>query len=79
MSPEPPPGPRDDAADAAAARKLTDAGMGADADIERIHRAAAELLRRGQAGVGMTEMAARYRQFELAQLLARDRQRGRTR
>lgn len=69
MSTEPPPGPQDDAADAVAARKLTDAGMGADTDTDRIHRAAAELLRSGQAGLGMTETTARYRQLELAQLL----------
>jgi len=38
-------------------------------DGDSLRRAAEELLRRGRAGIGMTQATARYRQFELAQLL----------
>lgn len=58
-----------DAEAAAAARARMDAAAGADSDSDRIHRAAEELLQRGGNGTGMTDTTARYRQFELAQLL----------
>jgi len=61
--------PTSDLAEAAAGGELLDDGTGPDRDTDRIRRAAEELLRRGRAGIGMTSTTARYRQFELAQLL----------
>ncbi len=40
-----------------------------DGDSAMLRRAAHELLRRSQAGLGMTVTTAHYRQFELAELL----------
>jgi len=47
----------------------TNAAGGADADNDRIRRAADELLKRGRDATGMTEATARHRQLELALLL----------
>ena len=51
------------------ARALTEQAAGPEQDTDRLNRAADELLRRGRAGLGMTETTPRYRQLELAQLL----------
>lgn len=42
---------------------------GDDGDSNSLRRAAEELLRRGRAGIGMTQATARYRQFELPRRL----------
>lgn len=64
----PVPGP-ENADDAAAGRRPTEADAGAGAESVQLRRAADELAQRGRDGVGMTATTALFRQFELAQLL----------
>lgn len=54
---------------AAAGRRPTGADAGAGRESDQLRRAADELAQRGRDGVGMTAATARFRQFELAQLL----------
>lgn len=54
---------------AAAGRRPTEADAGTGRESDQLRRAADELAQRGREGVGMTATTARFRQFELAQLL----------
>ncbi len=54
---------------ATAGRRPTEADAGTGRESDQLRRAADELAQRGRDGVGMTAATARFRQFELAQLL----------
>ena len=54
---------------ATAGRRPSGADAGAGRESDQLRRAADELAQRGRDGVGMTATTARFRQFELAQLL----------
>ena len=54
---------------AAAGGRPTEADAGTGRESDQLRRAADELAQRGREGVGMTATTARFRQFELAQLL----------